>query len=291
MFCKIFQTFSTQNLAGQLHILQSLTNVVKNFFPTFSTDTIRIYSTAGRNAPRRTCPPPDSGRGRGPLAASYRGAMTQMTMGGAGVKDAEGGRTEFRQRLLPDRLGSSATPEVVFVDGMPIITGSATPGAVFVDGMATKPSEALDLELLDFVAVVLAGEEDGDVEDFAAGLEGAEGVLHVGAAGRVADVEAAGSVGIEERFHDLLRLGAAGVAFLGENCYLQIVGKPCRDGVGMALREVFAYGYEYVVVGGFGLRRGSCKAVRNRRCLAKRKHCPQKQEGSRETDSQNVHTA
>ena len=92
MFCKIFQTFSTQNLAGQLHILQSLTNVVKNFFPTFSTDTIRIYSTAGRNAPRRTCPPPDSGRGRGPSDTSYRKAMTQETMGGAGVEGAEGDR-------------------------------------------------------------------------------------------------------------------------------------------------------------------------------------------------------
>ena len=92
MFCKIFQTFSTQNLAGQLHILQSLTNVVKNFFPTFSTDTIRIYSTAGRNAPRRTCPPPDSGRGRGPSDTSYREAMTQETMGGAGVEGAEGDR-------------------------------------------------------------------------------------------------------------------------------------------------------------------------------------------------------
>ena len=116
-----------------------------------------------------------------------------------------------------------------------------------VAGMATKPSEPFDLELLDFVAVVLAGEEDGDVEDFAAGLEGAEGVLHVGAAGRVADVEAAGSVGIEERFHDLLRLGAAGVAFLGENCYLQIVGKPCREGLGVAGCDIFADGHEDVV--------------------------------------------
>ena len=31
------------------------------------------------------CPPPDTGRGRGPLTASYREAMTQMAMGGAGV--------------------------------------------------------------------------------------------------------------------------------------------------------------------------------------------------------------
>lgn len=36
------------------------------------------------------CPPPDTGRGRGPSAASYRAAMTQMTMGGAGVSAANG---------------------------------------------------------------------------------------------------------------------------------------------------------------------------------------------------------
>ena len=36
------------------------------------------------------CPPPDTGRGRGPLAASYCEAMTQMTMGGAGVSEANG---------------------------------------------------------------------------------------------------------------------------------------------------------------------------------------------------------
>ena len=36
----------------------------------------------------KACPPPDTGRGWGPLAASYREAMTQMTMGGAGVSEA-----------------------------------------------------------------------------------------------------------------------------------------------------------------------------------------------------------
>ena len=46
MFCKIFQTFSTQNLAGQLHIPQSLTNLVENFFPTFSTDLNHSFPTA-----------------------------------------------------------------------------------------------------------------------------------------------------------------------------------------------------------------------------------------------------
>ena len=39
---------------------------------------------------RRACPPPDTGRGRGPSAARYRAAMTQMTMGGAGVSAANG---------------------------------------------------------------------------------------------------------------------------------------------------------------------------------------------------------
>ena len=45
MFCKIFQTFSTQNLVGQLHILQSLTNSVENFFRTFSTAVNRPFAT------------------------------------------------------------------------------------------------------------------------------------------------------------------------------------------------------------------------------------------------------
>ena len=36
------------------------------------------------------CPPADTGSGRGPLTASYRVAMTQMTMGGSGVSEANG---------------------------------------------------------------------------------------------------------------------------------------------------------------------------------------------------------
>ena len=36
------------------------------------------------------CPPADTYSGRGPLAASYRVAMTQMTMGGSGVSEANG---------------------------------------------------------------------------------------------------------------------------------------------------------------------------------------------------------
>ena len=44
----------------------------------------------GEGRRRRACPPPDTGRGRGPSAASYRAAMTHMTMGGAGVSAANG---------------------------------------------------------------------------------------------------------------------------------------------------------------------------------------------------------
>ena len=36
------------------------------------------------------CPPADTGSGRGPLVARYRAAMTQMTMGGSGVSEANG---------------------------------------------------------------------------------------------------------------------------------------------------------------------------------------------------------
>ena len=36
------------------------------------------------------CPPADTGSGRGPVTASYRAAMTQMTMGGSGESEANG---------------------------------------------------------------------------------------------------------------------------------------------------------------------------------------------------------
>ena len=38
----------------------------------------------------RTCPPPDTGRGRGPQDTSYRAAMTKEIVGGAGVSVANG---------------------------------------------------------------------------------------------------------------------------------------------------------------------------------------------------------
>ena len=38
MFCKKFQTFSTQNSNTKLPLPQQLTNLVKNFFSTFSTE-------------------------------------------------------------------------------------------------------------------------------------------------------------------------------------------------------------------------------------------------------------
>ena len=39
---------------------------------------------------RRACPPPDTGRGRGPAETSSRRAGTQETLGGAGVSEANG---------------------------------------------------------------------------------------------------------------------------------------------------------------------------------------------------------
>ena len=121
-----------------------------------------------------------------------------------------------------------------------------------VAGMATKPSEPFDLELLDFVAVVLAGEEDGDVEDFAAGLEGAEGVFHVVLAGRVGDVEGARGVGLEEGLDDLAGLGLAGVAALAGHGDLQIVVEPGGKVVGVALHDVFADRDEDIIPRGLG---------------------------------------
>ena len=47
---------------------------------------------------RGTCPPPDEGRGRGPLAGRYCEAMTSRTVGGAEVERSE---TEFPRTLSP----------------------------------------------------------------------------------------------------------------------------------------------------------------------------------------------
>ena len=55
--------------------------------------TIVARPTNGRmdgNCPLRACPPPDTGRGRGPTTTSYRGAMTQMALGGAGATEGSG---------------------------------------------------------------------------------------------------------------------------------------------------------------------------------------------------------
>ena len=75
---------------------------------------------AGRDWLRRTCPPPDSGRGRGPLAASYRAAMTQMTMGGAGVEAAASDRNgvppEPGPCLLRRKRGRLSSKKAYFKD-------------------------------------------------------------------------------------------------------------------------------------------------------------------------------
>ena len=59
---------------------------------------------------QRTCPPPDTGRGRGPLNASYREAMTPQAIGGAGAalqatrspRNGNGRRSEERKDA-PDK--------------------------------------------------------------------------------------------------------------------------------------------------------------------------------------------
>ena len=91
-------------------LLKSVKGFEKVCFPLFEPYSMPFYSPAclcgrrgvvGRDWPRRACPPPDTGRGRGPSAASYREAMTQLTMGGAGVQGAEGDRTESLRSQLP----------------------------------------------------------------------------------------------------------------------------------------------------------------------------------------------
>ena len=78
-------TFIRNNLLPQRHSSERLPS------PRFDPEGWLPSWGAGRGGQaRRACPPPDTGRGRGPSAASYRAAMTQMTMGGAGVSAANG---------------------------------------------------------------------------------------------------------------------------------------------------------------------------------------------------------
>ena len=48
---------------------------------------------------RGACPPPDKYRGRGPQDTSSALSGTKEIVGGAGVQDAEGGRTESPGRV------------------------------------------------------------------------------------------------------------------------------------------------------------------------------------------------
>ncbi len=50
----------------------------------------RMTGRTGGAGHRRTCPPPDRGRGRGPTTASLSEARTTMALGGAGVSEANG---------------------------------------------------------------------------------------------------------------------------------------------------------------------------------------------------------
>ena len=64
----------------------------------------------GDNLPE-ACPPPDTGRGRGPTDTSSREAGTQETLGGAGVKRSE---TESSGRLSPSSLPPFLKPKSSF---------------------------------------------------------------------------------------------------------------------------------------------------------------------------------
>ena len=70
-----------------------MTNKVISFCFIYDDSGARVRCTyfRGRVAVvAEACPPADTCSGRGPLAASYRAAMTQMTMGGSGVSEANG---------------------------------------------------------------------------------------------------------------------------------------------------------------------------------------------------------
>ena len=56
----------------------------------FSSYSIVLMSRGRIVVIAEACPPADTGSGRGPLVASYRAAMTKITMGGSGVSEANG---------------------------------------------------------------------------------------------------------------------------------------------------------------------------------------------------------
>ncbi len=93
--------------------------------------------------------------------------------------------------------------------------------------------------MLDFVCGVLETDEDGDEEHFAAGVEVAEGIFHIGASGTMGYLEGPRGVGAEEGLDDLARLVAAGVVGVGEYGHLKIVGEPGGESFRIALGEIF----------------------------------------------------
>ena len=64
----------------------------KRSFANAQDDRVRGGMTGWRRGAghRRTCPPPDRGRGRGPTTASLSVAKTMLALGGAGVSEANG---------------------------------------------------------------------------------------------------------------------------------------------------------------------------------------------------------
>ena len=92
--------------------------------------------------------------------------------------------------------------------------------------------------------IVLTAAGHGEV--FSAGLERAEGIFHVITPGGVVDGEGAGRVVLEEGLDDLLGLGLGRIARLRDDGDLEGVVEPGGEVVGVALRDVFADGDEYV---------------------------------------------
>ena len=76
----------------------------------------------------------------------------------------------------------------------------------------------VDLELLDLVgAVGLGGDEDGDEEDFATGVQLAQGVFHVGPGSLVGDVEGTRRVGVEKGLDNLAGLGPGATLLISQS--------------------------------------------------------------------------
>ena len=132
-----------------------------------------------------------------------------------------------------------------------------------------------DLQLLYFIGLIFDTYENGDLENFSAGLQMPEGVFHVVPPGGMLNLESTRGVRLEEGTHDLSGLVAGGVVCIGENRDFQIVGEPGGKLLRIALFDIFGDRDEDIIP--------------LRPVLAVRSGAQQEREGSKDYEGQFLH--